>query len=332
MSTISTVEFNLATYSIYNTATQAFEDATVTGNVYTVAGVTDSTGELRKLSMGELVMVVGLARAAEKEKSVINLMREMERTTATLEGLTEIEKKLLDGTSLDSITGMFYYGGYKFPRAKDFLAYVLGYDSLPDISQYHQRQIDNLTAIREKLASGINLVTMTGTWEDFDGNRWNAIYYLEIIEVLDNDEFGFYNGLRNMANRPGDTVSEDVLQNFRDNYGLDLPPGATKTELFEEVHRVFGPDLIRRIDAKIVFFQENGVGTPFGPSAGDVSLPTGNDLISEIESKMDSMNSFSQQKMIELQSETNKRDQAYDRITNILKSMNTVQVGIVNNI
>ena len=43
------------------------------------------------------------------------------------------------------------------------------------------------------------------------------------------------------------------------------------------------------------------------------------------------MNSFSQQKMIELQSETNKRDQAYDMITNILKSINTVQVGIVNN-
>ena len=55
-------------------------------------------------------------------------------------------------------------------------------------------------------------------------------------------------------------------------------------------------------------------------------------LITNIESKMDSLNSFSQQKMIELQSETNKRDQAYDMITNILKSLNTVEVGIVNNI
>ncbi|MBP5300478.1 MAG: hypothetical protein J6Y80_03640, partial [Victivallales bacterium] len=57
-----------------------------------------------------------------------------------------------------------------------------------------------------------------------------------------------------------------------------------------------------------------------------------NQLITDIESKMDSMNSFSQQKMIELQSETNKRDQAYDMITNILKSLNTVQIGISNNI
>ena len=55
------------------------------------------------------------------------------------------------------------------------------------------------------------------------------------------------------------------------------------------------------------------------------------DFITKIEAKMDEMNSFSQQKMIELQSQTSKRDQSYDMISNILKSLNTVQVGIVNN-
>ena len=80
MSTISKVELNLGTYSIYNPATQAFEDATVTSNFYTVAGVTDATGALRKLSMAELVMVVCLARAAEKEAAVIELMKEMSNT------------------------------------------------------------------------------------------------------------------------------------------------------------------------------------------------------------------------------------------------------------
>ena len=79
MSTISTVELNLGTYSIYNKTTQAFEDATVTGNVYTVAGVTDSTGGLRKLSVSELVMVVGLARAAEKEAAIIELMKDLQK-------------------------------------------------------------------------------------------------------------------------------------------------------------------------------------------------------------------------------------------------------------
>ena len=72
-----------------------------------------------------------------------------------------------------------------------------------------------------------------------------------------------------------------------------------------------------------------------GFSSSDV--PTGfadasnTDLITEIESKMDEKNSFSQQKMIELQSLTNKRDQSYDMISNILKSLNTTMTGIVNN-
>lgn len=55
------------------------------------------------------------------------------------------------------------------------------------------------------------------------------------------------------------------------------------------------------------------------------------DFISQIESKMDEKNSFSQQKMIELQSITNKRDQSYDMISNILKSINTQIIGNVNN-
>ena len=70
-------------------------------------------------------------------------------------------------------------------------------------------------------------------------------------------------------------------------------------------------------------------------SASDV--PTGfadgsnTDLITLIESKMDEKNSFSQQKMIELQSLTNKRDQSYDMISNVLKSLNTTMTGNVNN-
>ena len=55
------------------------------------------------------------------------------------------------------------------------------------------------------------------------------------------------------------------------------------------------------------------------------------DFITQIEAKMDEKNSFSQQKMIELQSYTNKRDQSYDMISNVLKSLNTTLVGNVNN-
>ena len=56
------------------------------------------------------------------------------------------------------------------------------------------------------------------------------------------------------------------------------------------------------------------------------------DFISALEAKMDEKNSFSQQKMIELQSLTNKRDQSYDMISNVLKSLNTTLTGNVNNL
>ena len=63
-----------------------------------------------------------------------------------------------------------------------------------------------------------------------------------------------------------------------------------------------------------------GISISSVPSKADVSSE---DLISEIESKMDSLNSFSQQTMIDIQSKVNKRDQSYDMLTNILKSVYT---------
>lgn len=63
----------------------------------------------------------------------------------------------------------------------------------------------------------------------------------------------------------------------------------------------------------------------------DTANASSSDFISQLEAKMDEKNSFSQQAMIELQSLTNKRDQSYDMIANVLKSLNTVLVGIVNN-
>ncbi len=55
------------------------------------------------------------------------------------------------------------------------------------------------------------------------------------------------------------------------------------------------------------------------------------DLINAIEKSMDKRNSLNQQTMIELQSATSKRDQSYDMIANISKSLNQVEIGIVNN-
>ena len=70
---------------------------------------------------------------------------------------------------------------------------------------------------------------------------------------------------------------------------------------------------------------------------GVENVPTGTvnskstEFISSLEAEMDSRNSFSQQTMIQLQSQTTKRDQAYDMISNTLKSLNNVLVGNANN-
>lgn len=57
-----------------------------------------------------------------------------------------------------------------------------------------------------------------------------------------------------------------------------------------------------------------------------------NAIVSEMDSRMDELNTFSQETMISLQSTTSKRDQAYDMISNILKSLNTTLSGNANNI
>ncbi len=69
-----------------------------------------------------------------------------------------------------------------------------------------------------------------------------------------------------------------------------------------------------------------------------ITVPSGGvnknsaDFISELEQAMDQRNSMNQRTMIDLQSSTNKRDQSYDMISNILKSLNTVLTGNANNL
>ena len=64
---------------------------------------------------------------------------------------------------------------------------------------------------------------------------------------------------------------------------------------------------------------------------GETANSSSEQLITDIEAKMDSHNSFSQQTMIDLQTQTAKRDQSYDMISNILKSLHTTLMTNVNN-
>ncbi|MBQ9727516.1 MAG: hypothetical protein IJV65_08440 [Kiritimatiellae bacterium] len=204
---IATVEFDL---SMVSPDTGEY----LTARTYTVDGVNNVDGTPRQLSIGQLVMAICLQRAAALEASIVELMENMNSTSAKLEALTEIETEVL-----------------KWP------------DELKEAGSS---------------ARSLNNYNVSGD---------NAAY-----------------------------------------------PGVTfKTALV-------GMGVIAN-DIRYVRVSGN-------PDSDDIMF---DDFITQLEAKMDEMNSFSQQKMIELQSQTSKRDQAYDMISNVLKSLNTVEVGIVNN-
>ena len=77
-------------------------------------------------------------------------------------------------------------------------------------------------------------------------------------------------------------------------------------------------------------FLEDVMGIEDVPT-GEVNAKS-SEFLTTLESKMDEKNSFSQKTMIELQSLTNKRDQSYDMISNMLKSLNTTLTAVVNNV
>lgn len=56
------------------------------------------------------------------------------------------------------------------------------------------------------------------------------------------------------------------------------------------------------------------------------------DVVASISTKIDSLNTTNQKDLISLQSDTNKRDQSYELITNMLKSIGTTLLGNANNL
>lgn len=119
--------------------------------------------------------------------------------------------------------------------------------------------------------------------------------------------------------------------------------------------------------ALIEWFNISGVNDPFNPAAANISLaydgqsytgdswrsflvdvcemlpseiPMGGTLtrdevealIDSISDKMDAYNAINNEQLIQMQSETAKRDQAFDLLTNILKSFNNQLVANANNL
>ena len=196
----------------------------LTAYAYTVEGINDVNGNPRQLSIGQLVMALCLKRASEMEASIIAVMRDMNKISAKLAAMTEIEKSIIE---------------------------------------YEE--------------NGGNGGQTLNCWRmSSDSPIYANNYYDDVLH--------------------SGPVGEDV--------GLAIIP--------DDVDWVY----------------RNG-NTPSDPNRKYVQAK---DLISDLEAKMDEKNSLNQQTMIELQSLTSKRDQCYDMISNILKSLNTVLVGNANNL
>ncbi len=206
---IGTVEFDL---SLVSPETGEY----LTARAYTVDGVNNVDGTPRELSIGQLVMAICLQRATALEASIIEIMETMNKTTAELESLTEINQAIVDYFASNSPNHAY------------------------------------------KIAKTSNTDTFT-----------------EPVVIS-----GFYAGKTYKEALVAAQVASNETYYIRD----------------------------------------------------DAILSSADILATDVEDKMDEKNSFSQQTMIELQSQTSKRDQTYDMISNVLKSLNTVLVGISNNI
>ena len=333
--TISAVQLNLNSYKVYDAAQQQDIDVATTGSLYTVEGVTNSDGSLRKMSIAELVMVVGLARAVEQEEAIIALMEEMSENTNTLNALTEIERQLVDGKRLDQVTGQFTYRGSEYP-ASEFLAIVVG-----GATPVNPLSVAVLNDLWNEI-SNHHIVGLEGTYVYNDQPYTKAFEFLAALGIPDSvlgegNAFYFMSICRDADSLPDDYVfTLDDCINISGEYSILLEPDvSTKADLIQKIDDKYKEIILQGIMQKAWELENSGQAITDRPYVQNPSsyLPSDiNELITQIESKMDSLNSFSQQKMIELQSKTNKRDQAYDLITNVLKSLNTVEIGIVNNI
>jgi len=113
----------------------------------------------------------------------------------------------------------------------------------------------------------------------------------------------------------------------------------TLSDIENRVLELSDPIYVSTILGSWTMTDDNGIARTYTDaesalvSAGlAVSDTTGDAIISAIEAKLDELNTLSQSQMISLQSETNKRDQSYELISNVVKSLYTVLSGTANNL
>ncbi len=186
-------------------------------------------------------------------------------------------------------------------RASELEASII---KIMDELETNTEKLERLTEIEEKLLNG-ELLTPT-----------SEVITQEMINTLDRLGYDIYS-YSTIGQLYDDLYKEWEMQVPGD------PDYAAYNDILDKLYTLSPMESIIKNTPDIVFLKQLGID------------PTGKDsttLITEIESLMDSLNSFSQKTMIRLQSETNKRDQAYDMAANALKGLYTTLTGIVNNL
>ena len=132
-------------------------------NVYTVAGVTEPDGSLRRLSIGGLVMALCLKRAHDLEMGyddsvsgqhvfgIVEIMNKLEATTELLERMTEIETKVLDG-DVDLKTKKLWYQGVEMTYY-EFLTTCTEVENVPETGTVNAKSKDFIAALETEMDS-----------------------------------------------------------------------------------------------------------------------------------------------------------------------------------
>ena len=135
----------------------------LTANVYTVEGVTNADGSLRRLSIGGLVMALCLKRAHDLEMGyndsvsgqhvdgIVEIMNSLESTTELLERMTEIETKVLDG-NVDLKTKKLWYRGVEMTYY-EFLTTSTDVENVPETGTVNAKSTDFLAALETEMDS-----------------------------------------------------------------------------------------------------------------------------------------------------------------------------------
>ena len=142
------------------------------------------------------------------------------------------------------------------------------------------------------------------------------------------------------------TVNLESLTEVQTALTSMMTPSGTRKEGYEKLEEL--RSLGFAFDVSLRWYDENGRLVPpehTGKQSyadiekfltrAEVRLDTGMTTIAEVvqatSSRIDELNTTNQKEMIDLQSDVNKRDSRYELITNMLKSIGTVNLNVVGN-